>query len=110
MWLVGSCVRWLGHVARMDFDRLPHRMLSAWVPHKRPIGAPRLTYGRSMVKAMDVFDLDPSHWHELAADRVAWRTMLGLCAFFVSRAAARACADADLSLSSSASARRSGGD
>ena len=60
----------------MDFDRLPRRMLSAWVPHKRPIGAPRLTYGRSMVKAMDVFDLDPSRWHEFAADRAAWRTML----------------------------------
>ena len=29
-----------------------------------------------MVKAMDVFDLDPSRWHEFAADRAAWRTML----------------------------------
>ena len=27
------------HVARMDFHRLPRRMLSAWTPHKRPIGA-----------------------------------------------------------------------
>ena len=69
-------LRWLGHVARMDFDRLPRRMLSAWVPHKRPVGAPRLTYGRAMGKAMDIFDLDPSRWHELAADRAAWRTML----------------------------------
>ena len=24
---------WLGHVARMDFSRLPRRMLSCWVPH-----------------------------------------------------------------------------
>ena len=69
-------LRWLGHVARMDFTRLPRRMLSAWVPRKRPTGAPRLTYGRSMVKAMDLFDLDPSRWSELAADRVAWREML----------------------------------
>ena len=38
---------WAGHVCRMDFDRLPRRMLSSWVPHKRPLGAPRMTYGRS---------------------------------------------------------------
>ena len=69
-------LRWLGHVARMDFHRLPRRMLSAWTPHKRPIGAPRLTYGRSMAKAMAVFDLEPSTWHVLAADRAAWRGML----------------------------------
>ena len=29
-----------------------------------------------MVKAMATFDLDPSRWPELAADRVAWREML----------------------------------
>ena len=69
-------LRWLGHVTRMDFDRLPRRMLSAWTPHKRPIGAPRLTYGRSMAKAMAVFDLEPSRWHVLAADRAAWSAML----------------------------------
>ena len=34
---------WAGHVRRMDFDRLPRRMLSSWVPHKRPPGAPRMT-------------------------------------------------------------------
>ena len=32
-------------------------------------GAPRLTYGRSMVKAMDFFNLDHARWPELAADR-----------------------------------------
>ena len=31
----------------------------------RPVGAPRLTYGRSMAKAMDVFNLD----HALAGAR-----------------------------------------
>ena len=33
-------------VSRMDFDRrLPRRMLSSWVPHSRPTGAPTMTYG-----------------------------------------------------------------
>ena len=35
-------------------------MLSAWVAHKRPAGAPQLTYGRTVAKAMDTFDLDSS--------------------------------------------------
>ena len=43
---------------------------------KRPAGAPQLTYGRTVAKAMDTFDLDPARWPELAADRGAWRTML----------------------------------
>ena len=69
-------MRWLGHVRRMPMERLPRRMLSAWVPHARPVGAPRLTFGRSVAKAMDVFDLDSARWPELAADRLAWQTML----------------------------------
>ena len=69
-------LRWLGHVRRMPFARLPRRMLSAWVPCARPRGAPRLTFGRSVAKAMDVFDLDSACWPVLAADRLAWRMML----------------------------------
>ena len=63
---------WLGHVARMDFSRLPRRMLSCWVPHKRPAGGQLMTLGRSLAKAMEVFRLDRARWPELAADRVPW--------------------------------------
>ena len=96
----------------MGPERLPRRMLSAWVAHKRPAGAPQFTYGRTIAKAMDVFDLDPARWTELAADRGAWRVMLrsgeapergGLQA-----GAAAAGADADLALPCAAAARRRG--
>ena len=50
--------------------------LSCWVPHKRPVGAPRMTYGRSLGKALDVFDIDHKKWPLLAADRAAWRDTL----------------------------------
>ena len=43
---------------------------------QRPRGAPRMTYGRSVRKALDTFNLDPNKWPELAADRLAWRAML----------------------------------
>ena len=70
-------LRWAGHVSRMDYEsRLPRRMLSSWVPHPRPVGAPMMTYGRSLFKAMDKLQLDAARWHELAGDRSAWRTML----------------------------------
>ena len=70
-------LRWAGHISRMDFDhRLPRRMLSSWVPHSRPVGGPTMTYGRSLGRAMDHFQLDRDRWHELAANRAAWRAML----------------------------------
>ena len=46
-------LRWAGHVSRMPFHRQPRRMLSAWVPHRRPLGAPRMTYGRSLGKSIN---------------------------------------------------------
>ena len=39
---------WAGPVARIDFDRLPRKMLSSWECTKRPIGAPEFTYGRGL--------------------------------------------------------------
>ena len=53
MYIARRQLRWLGHVTRMDYDRLPRRMLSAWVPHRRPIGAPRMTYGYAL-RAVDL--------------------------------------------------------
>jgi hypothetical protein len=77
MYIARRQARWLGHVRRMPFEsRLPRRMLSCWVPHQRPVGAPTMTYGRSVFKALEKFNLDVARWPELAADRGAWREML----------------------------------
>ena len=35
-----------------------------------------MTYGRSIFKAMDKFNLDVERWHELAVQRGPWREML----------------------------------
>ena len=69
-------LRWLGHVSRMDFDRLPRKMLSSWVTAPRPAGAPQMTYGRSICKALAKFNVPIDVWPELAADRAAWRETL----------------------------------
>ena len=66
-------LRWLGHVSRMPFDRLPRRLLSSWLPHKRPRGAPEMTFGKTMIKALKTFNIDPKHWPAMAANRTNWR-------------------------------------
>ena len=45
-------LRWVGHLARMKHDRLPLMLLTSWVPHSRPIGCPRMTFGRTVKKAL----------------------------------------------------------
>ena len=35
-----------------------------------------MTYGRSVFKALAKFGIDTARWHELAADRAAWRETL----------------------------------
>ena len=71
---------WLGTVSRMNFSRLPRRMLSCWVPHKRPVGRPRFTYGETVNKALRKFGFDKSFhgiiWQELAVKRRLWKSLL----------------------------------
>ena len=69
-------LRWAGHVSRMSFDRLPRKMLSSWVPSKRPRGAPEFTYGRGLYKALKKVDVNRDSWHELASNREQWRTVV----------------------------------
>ena len=66
-------LQWAGHVSRMDFVRLPRKMISAWVRSKRPRGAPRFTYGRSLRKALKKARIDTATWATLAQDRGAWK-------------------------------------
>ena len=66
---------WLGHVARMDMQRLPRRMLSSWTPHRRPVGSPTMTYGRAMKKALQCFGLEDS-WETVVQHRELWRQAL----------------------------------
>lgn len=69
-------LRWAGHVARMDLHRLPRRMLSSWMPSKRPVGAPEFTYGRGLYKSLKKAGVDVNVWHEVALDRFTWRNMI----------------------------------
>ena len=69
-------LRWAGHVARMPNSRLPRKMLSCWVHHKRPRGAPQMTYGRSLRKLLRKAQIPVRNWYELAQDRAQWRELI----------------------------------
>ena len=61
-------LRWVGHIARMKHDRLPLMLLTSWVPHSRPIGCPRMTFGRTVKKALKRRE---EIWPGLPFDRLA---------------------------------------
>ena len=69
-------LRWAGHVARMGFERLPRKVLSSWVPSKRPIGAPEFTYGRSLYKGLRENGIDKVDWYVYAMNRGEWKQLI----------------------------------
>ena len=68
-------LRWAGHVARMPFKRLPRKMLSSWVRSRRPCGAPQLTYGRMLRKALKKVGIQTVGWERIATNRERWREL-----------------------------------
>ena len=59
-------LRWGGHIVRMEKDRLPRMLMTSWVPNSRPIGCPRMTFGRTVKKALKRL---PGIWPNLPFDR-----------------------------------------
>ena len=66
---------WFGHTARMPFHRLPRKLLSCWVHHKRPRGSPEFTYGRGIKKALKWFEIG-LEWHDSIYERNEWRKLI----------------------------------
>ncbi len=71
---------WARHVARMPMDRMPHKLLIGWVEHARPVGYPKMTWGRTLNKALKSYDLLTKfgQWSTLAADRRVWQQWIGI--------------------------------
>ena len=76
-------IRWAGHVARMSENRLPRRMLTAWVDNPRPRGKSHYGYGHWLEKELNAAGIctEPNalamgnvkSWMQQAQDRASWR-------------------------------------
>ena len=68
-------LRWAGHIARMNMERLPRKFLTSWVRQARPHGRPQFTYGQSLNKTLKHAGIstDFAVWTKLAQDRNGWR-------------------------------------
>ncbi|KAL1445920.1 hypothetical protein WDU94_013975 [Cyamophila willieti] len=64
-------LRWLGHVYRMDEDRMPKKILNAKVYNNRRRGRPRLRWKDEVLKDLKAMKVEG--WIQLVNNRAAWR-------------------------------------
>ena len=59
----------------MSMNRIPRKLLTGWVRHPRPIGAPQMTIGRTINKALSKFNIstDFKQWRSTATKKAEWR-------------------------------------
>ena len=69
-------LRWLGHVSRMEWGRLPRKFLSSWVYQVRPLGRPHLRWAESIRADLQRAGLPVTKWADKAKDKAAWKEMI----------------------------------
>ena len=76
IYLARRRLRWIGHVSRMHFDRLPRKFLSSWVYQARPLGRPHLRWAESIKRDLQLAKLPITKWAEKAQDKAGWHDMI----------------------------------
>jgi len=75
--LIVKNLRWLGHVHRMDENRLPRQLLySQLCSGKRNQGRPRLRYKDVAKRNMKWREIDTKAWQTIANNRANWRSAI----------------------------------
>ena len=67
-------LRWLGHVGRMQDDRLPKRLLFSQVFGHRSVGRPRLMWND--IARSDLASIHENKWYSNCQNRAGWRSKI----------------------------------
>lgn len=75
--LIQMNLRRLGHIERMDHQRLPRQLLySQLCEGKRNLGWPRLRFKDTVKNNLEKLDIGRSSWKQRAKGRAAWRNLI----------------------------------
>ena len=75
--LMQKNLRWAGHVARLDSNRLPKQILFSQLSTGcRNRGRPKLRYKDTVKRHLKAKDIDVDSWYTQAQDRTSWRSMI----------------------------------
>ncbi len=66
-------LQWLGHVARMEEERLPKRLLFGWMPQPRPAHGTKMRWRDKVRKYLKKVHIEEDEWYSIAQERGHWR-------------------------------------
>jgi len=73
-WIKGQSISWLGHLKRMEEDRMPKKIFTQELAGTRRRGRPRKGCKEEVERDLQV--LGVRRWKELAADRKKWKDIV----------------------------------
>ena len=73
-WIKGQRIRWLGHMERMEEDRMPKKIFTQELEGTRRRGRSRKGWREEVERDLQV--LGVRRWRELVTDRTKWRDIV----------------------------------
>jgi len=70
-WIKGQRISWLGHLERMEEDRMPKKIFSQELEGTKRRGRPRKGWREEVERDLQVMGV--RRWRELVIDREKWR-------------------------------------
>jgi hypothetical protein len=73
-WIKEQRISWLGHLERMEEDRMPKKIVTQELEGSRRRGRPRKGWREELERDLQV--LGVRRWRELVIDREKWRSIV----------------------------------